>query len=141
MGTMNRIWTSSNIHQQYDKYKRVLCVCSAGLLRSPTTAVILAGEPFNFNTRAAGAEEDYALIPVDEVLMKWADEIVCMEDRHAVIINEKFPNHGKPLFTLNVPDNYPYRNPKLVELIAESYKRVTGWNKEPITVEVNPPKE
>ncbi len=36
------------------KYKRVLCVCSAGVLRSATTAVVLSKEPFNFNTRSAG---------------------------------------------------------------------------------------
>ena len=35
-------------------YKRVLTVCSANMLRSPTIAHVLSAEPYNFNTRSAG---------------------------------------------------------------------------------------
>ncbi len=79
MREMNRMHNAGNLHQ--GQYKKVLCVCSAGLLRSPTTAVVLSKEPYNFNTRAAGCVPDYALIKVDAVLIHWADEIVCMEWR------------------------------------------------------------
>jgi len=64
MSLRNRIHNSSNPYQ--GKFKRVLCVCSAGLLRSPTTAFVLSQEPYNYNTRAAGIVDDYALVPVDE---------------------------------------------------------------------------
>lgn len=74
--TMNRLDNARNEFQ--GEYKRVLCVCSAGLLRSPTTAVVLSSEPYNFNTRAAGLVREFALVPVDKVLLFWADEIVCM---------------------------------------------------------------
>lgn len=50
---MNRIANASNKFQ--GSYKRVLCVCSAGLLRSPTAALVLSKDPYNFNTRACGA--------------------------------------------------------------------------------------
>ena len=56
---MNRLANSSNRYQ--GEYKRVLCVCSAGLLRSPTAALVLSQEPYNFNTRAAGLDEAFAL--------------------------------------------------------------------------------
>ena len=49
---MNRIANSTNPFQK--DYKRVLCVCSAGLLRSPTAAYVLSQAPYNYNTRAAG---------------------------------------------------------------------------------------
>mgnify|MGYP006914605993 FL=1 len=52
--------------------KRVLFVCSAGLLRSATAARIYAGR---YNTRAAGSA-DYALIPVTQELLLWAHEVV-----------------------------------------------------------------
>lgn len=75
---MNRKWNSHNEYQ--GKHKRVLCVCSAGLLRSPTAAWVLSNPPYNFNTRAAGIDVGHALIPVDDVLIEWADEIVCMDE-------------------------------------------------------------
>ena len=64
------------IHINYPE-KRVLCLCSAGLLRSARLAQILQQE-YNYNTRNAGVA-DYALIPVNTALLKWADEIVCVE--------------------------------------------------------------
>ncbi len=66
-------------------YKRVLCVCSAGVLRSATTAVVLSQEPFNYNTRSAGVEH-YALTPITLPLLFWADEIVCMTKEHEMKI-------------------------------------------------------
>lgn len=131
MGSMNRLWNVGNQFQQMDRYKRVLCVCSAGLLRSPTTAVVLAGEPFNFNTRAAGIETSYALIPVDDVLLEWADQIVCMTKRHRDDLLEKFEEdaNGKDIVVLNIPDDFLYRDPKLVSLIKERYIEATGWGK------------
>ena len=67
-------------------YKRVLCVCSAGILRSATAALVLSKEPFNYNTRSAGVEH-YALIPITEVLLAWADEVICMTKEHYSILN------------------------------------------------------
>ena len=52
------------------KDKRVLFVCSAGLLRSATAARIYASK---YNTRAAGSA-NYALVPVSDELIAWADE-------------------------------------------------------------------
>lgn len=123
-GLTQRLATANNRYQ--GDYKRVLCVCSAGLLRSPTAAVVLANEPFNFNTRSAGSNPAYALIMVDEVLIKWADEILCMEQEHY----NRLENSGlvDPLKTyhiLGIPDNYPYRQPELIEKIKEKYCLLT----------------
>lgn len=120
--TMNRIANSSNPYQ--GKFKRVLCVCSAGLLRSPTTAVVLSQEPYNFNTRAAGIEEDFALIPVDEVLLGWADEIVCMTPKQEKQL-KKMANSNTPVICLDISDSYAYRDPELIELIRKNYDAAT----------------
>ena len=53
--------------------KKVLFVCSAGILRSATAARIYAHK---HNTRCAGTGMEYALVPLSERLMDWADEIV-----------------------------------------------------------------
>jgi predicted protein tyrosine phosphatase len=99
-------------------YKRVLCVCSAGILRSATAAHILCQDPYNFNTRNVGTAS-YALIPLTEDLIQWADEIVCMEPEHEIVVRNKMIewSYSKPIITLHIEDIYEYRNPELVNLI------------------------
>lgn len=113
---MNRIANCGNPFQ--GKSKKVLCVCSAGLLRSPTAAEVLSREPFGFNTRAAGLVKQFALIPVDEVLLAWADEIVCMEIEHVEILREKTE---KPIICLEIEDSFRFRDPKLIKAIQRQY--------------------
>ena len=108
-------------------YKRVLTVCSANMLRSPTMAHVLSAEPYNFNTRSAGTEP-YALIPVTEDLLMWCDEVVCADTEHALYIRDKMIQYAldKSIVNLNLPDIYEYRNPKLIELIKERYEQRTA---------------
>jgi predicted protein tyrosine phosphatase len=108
-------------------YKRVLTVCSANMLRSPTIAHVLSAEPYNFNTRSAGVA-GFALIPVTEELLMWADEVVCADTEHALYIRDKLMQYqlDKPIVNLNIPDIYEYRNPKLIELIKERYEQRTA---------------
>lgn len=98
-------------------YKRVLLVCSAGILRSATAAVVLSQPPYNFNTRSAGVEH-YALIPVTEPLLEWADEIVCMTWQHQEMLKAMT---SKKIHCLHIPDDYSYRHPELIKLIKERY--------------------
>lgn len=122
MNFCNRLANVSNRFQ--GDTKKVLCVCSAGLLRSPTMAVVLSQEPYNYNTRAAGLSEEYALILVDDVLLHWADEIVCAESWMSQEIEEMLKALGmehKDIIALDIPDKYEYRNPELMQLIREKY--------------------
>ena len=108
-------------------YKRVLTVCSANMLRSPTIAHLLSSAPYNFNTRSAGTEP-YALIPVTEDLLVWADEIVCADTEHAMWVRNKMMTWmlDKPIVDLQIPDHYEYRNPELIEMIKERYGQRTA---------------
>lgn len=134
--TRNQLENLDNRYQDFKNHKRVLCVCSAGMLRSASMSVVLASE-YGYNTRSAGTE-DYALVPVTEALLIWADEIVCAEERHKerilseiiydseeeyiVLIESKFyKNVLNKITVLNIPDNFSYMDPKLVELIKERY--------------------
>lgn len=130
---MNRIGNAGNRYQ--GSYKRVLCVCSAGLLRSPTAALVLSQDPFNYNTRAVGISNEYALIPLESVHLHWADEIVTMEKRHAEQVRLALKNAGlsvyaPPVYVLDIPDNYTYRDPELMKMIAGRYVEVTANSKE-----------
>jgi predicted protein tyrosine phosphatase len=104
----NRKWNCKNPYQ--GSQERVLCVCSAGLLRSPTVAVLLAQR--GYNTRAVGIEREHALISIDEVLLEWADSVVVMNFSQAEEILLMGFN-GK-IYNFNLPDDYNYMQKELV---------------------------
>lgn len=112
----NRLHNSKNPFQG-DALK-VLCVCSAGLLRSPTIAWVLSNEPFNCNTRAVGASESFALILADEVLCHWADVIICVEEAVFTELSQRIDldNVAARLICLDLPDEFNFKDPALVEL-------------------------
>ena len=119
--TRNVANCANNSYQRINEFKRVVTVCSGGCLRSPTAAVVLAGEPWNYNTRSAGLSMDFAINQFDDVLFNWADEIVVMEAPMADEIRRRYPNDSKPITVLSIRDNYSYRDPELIELIKERY--------------------
>lgn len=124
----NRIANCGNKFQGQNK--KVLCVCSAGLLRSPTAAWVLSNKPYEFNTRCAGCVDEYALIRVEEVLLHWADEIVCMEKAHLDVIEVRMKQFKceKPILCLNIPDSFEYRDSELCGLISKSYDSITLYD-------------
>jgi len=85
---------------------------------------VLSQEPYNYNTRAAGWNHEYALILVDEVLVQWADEIVVMDGQMQKYIAGMFsadPSACPPIKNLDIPDMYGYMDEALVNLIKERY--------------------
>lgn len=106
--------------------KKVLCVCSAGLLRSPTLAWILSNEPFGYNTRAVGTSSEYALIPLEEVHLRWADAVVFVDEGNYRIAKYDYEDllNNMECHVLQIPDQYPFRDEKLVEIATEELKKV-----------------
>lgn len=131
MARRNQLGNINNPYQNQDTYKRVLFVCSAGLLRSATAAHVFSADPYNWNTRTAGASVEYALNPVTEALLEWADKVYCMELEHfedlkhifGDIIEDLVERRGNDFIeVLNVPDVYPYRDPLLIKVLQEKVK-------------------
>ncbi len=117
---LNRLANVKNPYQT--KAKRVLCVCSAGLLRSPTAANVLHQE-FGYNTRAVGISEEYALIPLDSALLAWADEVVFVHpDVHQQYLELIVKDPAPRAVVLNLPDHYEWNDPELRDLIVKQYK-------------------
>lgn len=117
-----------NAHNKYQGERlRVLCVCSAGLLRSPTIAVILADE-FGWNTRSCGVSTEFALIPISEVLVEWAQYIVFADNEHFdATENYREKLKGKDFNILEIPDEYEYMDDGLVDLIKEKIYKATAY--------------
>lgn len=120
-----RYGVHSNSYQ--GSFKRVVTVCSANMLRSPTMAEVLSREPYNFNTRSCGIAP-YALIKFDIELAMWADEIVCADTEHTLHVRDFLMREylDKPIIDLKIPDNYEFRNPDLIDMIKERYDARTG---------------
>jgi predicted protein tyrosine phosphatase len=128
MARRNQLGNINNPFQQQETYKRVLFVCSAGLLRSATAAHVFSGEPYNWNTRTAGVSVEYALNPVTEALLTWADKVYCMEWEHHTELkyifgetfNDLLESRGEHFIeVLQIPDVFLYRDTELVKLLKE----------------------
>jgi predicted protein tyrosine phosphatase len=105
-----------------DKIK-ILFVCSRNKWRS-LTAERICQKVSGYSVRSAGTEKG-ARIRVTEGLLGWADLIFVMEKRHGDRLGSKFPESlkGKNVICLQIPDNYEYMEPGLVEILEAKLSR------------------
>ena len=126
-GTRNQLHNVGNKAQ--GKAKKVLCVCSAGILRSPTVANVLH-KTFGFNTRAVGSCKEFALIPISQALIWWADEIVFVDMSSWIGLSpeelSEIADVNVKTTILDIPDNFDFGDPVLEEIILEQYN--AAWN-------------
>ncbi len=99
------------------KDKRVLFICSAGLLRSATAANVFASK--GYNTRSAGSA-GYALVPLSANLLAWAQLVVFVHPYNQVEALETFKDTDweqdiRDAIVLNIDDKYEYKATKLIE--------------------------
>lgn len=104
--------------------KRVLFVCSMGILRSATGARLYAQK---YNTRSAGSWDD-ALIPLTMKLIAWAHEIVFVNKQNYDGACAKFGDLSKnfegTLRVLDIPDRYPHMHVELIKAFEEQYEPI-----------------
>jgi len=110
---------------------RWLFVCSAGLLRSPTGAALAVKK--GLNARSCGSNFNYALIPCSANLIRWADKIVFVNQENLEQLEDNFIGHDYYLslierkqLVLNIPDNYEYMHPELVN----EFEKQIDWVRE-----------
>lgn len=110
--------------------KKVLCCCSAGLLRSPSLANVLHKE-FAFNTRAVGCDKEYALIPISQALIWWADEIIFVNRENFDSMDQEEKDEisdvGVKVTILNFEDDFDWNDPWLNKQLIRSYNE--KWDK------------
>lgn len=96
---------------------KLLFICSQNQWRSPTAEALFKNHP-RYSARSAGTEAG-ARIKVTACHIDWADVIFCMERKHADRLRERFAEElaDKSLHTLRIPDNYPFMDPDLIELL------------------------
>ncbi len=102
---------------------RVLFVCAANKLRSPTAQTLFAAHP-GIETRSAGLDPDCPN-PMTVELAAWADMIFVMEIYQREKIRKMFkrdrPNDNR-IIALHIPDEYERDQPELIELLEQKVR-------------------
>lgn len=101
------------------KVRKILFVCTANRLRSPTAEKIFSSHP-GVDARSAGVGRE-ATLPVSAELLEWADIIFVMEKRHRNIIHSRFKEiyQRKRIICLYIPDEFEFMDPELIILLEE----------------------
>lgn len=97
--------------------RNVLFLCSQNRLRSPTAEQVFAGWP-GIETASAGLLADAEEVLSLELLL-WADLVFVMEKAHRNRLSSRYKAglNGKRVICLDIPDDYDYMDPVLVELL------------------------
>ena len=95
----------------------ILFICSRNKWRSPTAETIYKNYS-ELNVKSAGTEPS-ARIKITAKAIIWADLIFVMEKKHKQRIQEKFSFEiaNKKIINLDIPDDYQYMDPELIEEI------------------------
>lgn len=98
---------------------KILFVCTANRLRSPTAEAVFADHP-GIEARSAGLDAACPR-PLSAQLVGWADRLLVMEQRHRKIIKRRFGEAlgDRPLIVLGIPDDYEFMQPELGALLKE----------------------
>jgi predicted protein tyrosine phosphatase len=90
---------------------------------SPTAEQVFADWP-GVETCSAGINND-SESPVTPELLDWADVIFVMEPTHRTKLMARFKEHlgGRRVTCLNIPDDYRFMDPALVQLLLAKVPR------------------
>lgn len=96
---------------------RALFICSQNKLRSPTAEQVFSRWP-GVEADSAGLNND-ADTPLSPEQIDWATVIFVMEKTHRNKLNSRFRRHlnGKRIICLDIPDDYAFMQPELVQLL------------------------
>lgn len=110
---------------------KLLFVCSANALRSPTAEAVFSRYD-GVEAASAGIHVDTET-PVSADLVEWADVVVAMEQHHAQFLQEHFGYllRRKRLAVLGIPDSYDFMDPELVRILKEKIDpQLARWRNE-----------
>lgn len=104
----------------------VLFVCSRNQWRSPTAEKTFKNYP-GVSVRSSGTSLNARKhISVEDV--QWADLILVMEEKHKSRLVAQFTRliDGKRIHVLDIPDEYKYMDPELVQQLKEAVEPLLG---------------
>lgn len=104
----------------------LLFICSKNQWRSPTAEQVWGGHP-GLNARSAGTSLN-ARHHVSGADLAWADVIFAMEEKHKsrLLAEHRKVIENKTIHVLDIPDDYRYMDPELVEQLQTSVGEILG---------------
>jgi predicted protein tyrosine phosphatase len=98
---------------------KILFVCSANRLRSPTAEAVFADRP-GLEVRSAGLDAQ-AVRPLTAELVAWADRLIVMEAHHRKTIRKRYRTTlgSRPVIVLGIPDEFEFMQEELVALLRK----------------------
>jgi predicted protein tyrosine phosphatase len=106
---------------------RALFICTQNRLRSPTAEAVFATWP-GVETDSAGLGND-ATVPLSVEQIEWATIIFVMEEAHRNKLAKKFKAYlrDKWVICLDIPDDYDFIQPELVDLLNLKVGGLLPW--------------
>ena len=106
--------------------QNVLFICSRNQWRSPTAEQVYRKHPM-LAVRSAGTSPNARrTVSPDDVI--WASVILVMEEKHKSRLKAQFGRllDGRAIHVLDIPDDYKYMDPELVEQLEQSVGSLLG---------------
>lgn len=105
---------------------KLLFLCSRNRLRSPTAEAVFT-EYDGLDVESAGLDRD-AEVPLSSESLQWADIIFVMEKSHRSRLSKNFQPwlKQKRIVCLDIPDEYEYMEPALVDLLKKKVLPLLG---------------
>ena len=111
-----------------DSKMHALFICSRNQWRSPTAELVYRNRP-GVHIRSAGTSPRARhTVSINDI--NWADAIFVMEQKHKDRIKSMFPGptRNAKIHVLDIPDDYLFGDPELMELIEVSTKHLISPN-------------
>ena len=106
--------------------RHVLFICSRNQWRSPTAEQVYRKHP-QLSVRSAGTSPSARRrVSLDDIV--WASAILVMEEKHKSRLKAEFGRklEGKTIHVLDIPDDYKYMDPELVEQLEQCVPSALG---------------
>ncbi|MFK3647376.1 low molecular weight protein tyrosine phosphatase family protein [Lysobacter enzymogenes] len=104
----------------------VLFICSRNQWRSPTAETVWRNHP-DLQVRSVGTSSSARRrLSADDI--RWAHAVFVMENKHRSRLKAEFGDviADRPIHVLDIPDEYQYMDPELVDLLKASVGSILG---------------
>lgn len=120
--------TDKKVVPASNKKQNILFICSRNQWRSPTAEQIFRRHPLLFVRSAGTSANARRKVSADDI--HWADVIFVMEEKHKSRLVAEFSPllAGKTIHVLDIPDEYKYMDPELVEQLEQSVGSLLGFD-------------
>jgi len=114
------------VMSKLDEKVNVLFICSRNQWRSPTAEQLWRKHP-KVAARSAGTSPNARhKVSIEDI--RWANVILVMEEKHKSRLAAEFTRllENKPIHVLDIPDEYKFMDPELIEMLEQSVNNLLG---------------